>query len=156
MSGDVLRSAGQSFSSKNILSILPHRYPFLLIDAIVSLDLIEKTVIAKKNVTINEPYFEGHFPDAPLMPGVLVIEAMAQTGGVLVHEIDGPGRIAILLGVQEAKFRKPVKPGDQLILKAKLIHLSSKAGKVHAEAYVDDILVAEAQMSFALIQKEQI
>jgi 3-hydroxyacyl-[acyl-carrier-protein] dehydratase len=144
------------FSLKNILSILPHRFPFLLIDAIIALDLEEKTVVGKKNVTINEPFFQGHFPDAPLMPGVLIIEALAQTGGVLVHLLDNKGRIAILLGVSEAKFRKPVKPGDQLILKASLIHLSSKAGKVNAEAYVDGILVTQAQMSFALMEKEQI
>jgi 3-hydroxyacyl-[acyl-carrier-protein] dehydratase len=144
------------FSVKNIHKILPHRYPFLLIDAVVSLDLEKRHIVGKKNVTINEPFFQGHFPDAPLMPGVLIIEALAQTGGILVHLLDNKGRIAVLLSVIEAKFRKPVKPGDQLILKATLLHLSSKAGKVDAEAYVDDVLVAQAQMSFALIEKEQI
>ncbi len=144
------------FSVKNIHTILPHRYPFLLIDMIVSLDMEKRQIVGKKNVTVNEPFFQGHFPDAPLMPGVLIIEALAQTGGVLVHLLDNKGRIAILLSVHEAKFRKPVKPGDQLILKASLIHLSSKAGKVEAEAYVDDTLVAQTQMSFALVEKEQI
>jgi 3-hydroxyacyl-[acyl-carrier-protein] dehydratase len=144
------------FSAKNIHAILPHRYPFLLIDAIVSVDLEKRNIVGKKNVTINEPFFQGHFPDAPLMPGVLIIEALAQTGGVLVHLLDNKGRIAILLSVHEAKFRKPVKPGDQLLLKASLSHLSSKAGKVDAEAYVDDTLVAQAQLSFALVEKDQI
>ena len=145
-----------AFSVKNLHTILPHRYPFLLIDTILSLDLEQRTIVGKKNVSINEPFFQGHFPDAPLMPGVLIIESLAQTGGVLVHLLDNKGRIAVLLSVVEAKFRRPVKPGDQMIMKATLLHLSSKAGKVEAEAYVDDILVAQAQMSFALIEKDQI
>jgi 3-hydroxyacyl-[acyl-carrier-protein] dehydratase len=143
-------------SVKNIHAILPHRFPFLLVDRIESFDLERKTIVGKKNVTVNEWFFQGHFPEAPLMPGVLIIEALAQTGGVLVHLLDNKGRIAILMGVNEAKFRKPVRPGDQVILQADLLHLSSKAGKVRAEAHVDDVVVAQAELTFALMEKEQI
>jgi 3-hydroxyacyl-[acyl-carrier-protein] dehydratase len=142
--------------TKKIVKILPHRYPFLLVDQILELDFDKGTIVGKKNLTINEAFFQGHFPEAPLMPGVLILEALAQTGGILVHLKDGRGKVAILLGVNCAKFRRPVKPGDVLILKAAIAHLSSKGGKVTAEALVDDILVAEAELSFALVDKDQI
>lgn len=142
--------------TKKIVKILPHRYPFLLVDQILELDLEKGTIVGKKNLTINEAFFQGHFPGAPLMPGVLILEALAQTGGILVHIRDNRGKVAILLGINNAKFRRPVKPGDVLILKASVLHLSSKGGKVAAEAYVDDVLVAESEMSFALVDKDQI
>ena len=141
---------------KKIVKILPHRYPFLLVDQIISLDMEGGTIVGKKNLTINEAFFQGHFPEAPLMPGVLILEALAQTGGILVHLKDGRNKVAILLGVNQAKFRRPVRPGDVLMLKAKILHLSSKGGKVASEAFVDQNLVAEAEMSFALVDKEQI
>lgn len=141
---------------KKIVKILPHRYPFLLVDQIVSLDMEKGTIVGKKNLTINEAFFQGHFPEAPLMPGVLILEALAQTGGILVHLKDNRGKVAILLGVNQAKFRRPVRPGDVLTLKASILHLSSKGGKVEAEAFVDETVVAEAEMSFALVDKEQI
>ena len=141
---------------KKIVKILPHRYPFLLVDQILELDLEKGTIVGKKNLTINEAFFQGHFPEAPLMPGVLILEALAQTGGILVHLRDNRGRVAILLGINNAKFRRPVKPGDVLILKATVLHLSSKGGKVAAGAYVDDVLVAESELSFALVYKDQI
>lgn len=142
--------------TKKIVNILPHRYPFLLVDQILELDLEKGTIVGKKNLTINEAFFQGHFPEAPLMPGVLILEALAQTGGILVHLRDSRGKVAILLGVNSAKFRRPVKPGDVLILKAVVLHLSAKGGKVSAEAYVDEKLVAEAEMTFALVDKDQI
>jgi 3-hydroxyacyl-[acyl-carrier-protein] dehydratase len=145
-----------SLDTKKIVNILPHRYPFLLVDQITELDLDKGTIVGKKNLTINEAFFQGHFPGAPLMPGVLILEALAQTGGILVHLRDGRQKVAILLGVNSAKFRRPVKPGDVLILKASVIHLSSKGGKVAAEAFVDDVLVAESELSFALVEKDQI
>ena len=141
---------------KKIVKILPHRYPFLLVDQIIELDMEKGTIVGKKNLTINEAFFQGHFPEAPLMPGVLILEALAQTGGILVHLKDNRGKVAILLGVNQAKFRRPVRPGDVLTLKATILHLSSKGGKVAAEAIVDQTLVAEAEMSFALVDKEQI
>ena len=141
---------------KKIVKILPHRYPFLLVDQIIELDMEKGTIVGKKNLTINEAFFQGHFPEAPLMPGVLILEALAQTGGILVHLKDNRGKVAILLGVNQAKFRRPVRPGDVLTLKATILHLSSKGGKVAAEAIVDQTLVAEAEMSFALVDKDQI
>lgn len=145
-----------TLDTKKIVKILPHRYPFLLVDQILELDLEKGMIVGKKNLTINEAFFQGHFPEAPLMPGVLILEALAQTGGILVHLKDGRSKVAILLGVNTAKFRRPVKPGDVLILKASVLHLSSKGGKVAAEAFVDDVLVAESELSFALVDKDQI
>lgn len=145
-----------TLDTKEIVKILPHRYPFLLVDKIIELDKEKGTIVGQKNLTINEAFFQGHFPGAPLMPGVLILEALAQTGGILVHIEGSQGKVAVLLGVKEAKFRRPVKPGDVLIMKATLLHLSSKGGKVSAEAYVNDVLVAEAEMAFALVDHSQI
>ncbi|MGR3951412.1 MAG: 3-hydroxyacyl-ACP dehydratase FabZ [Chlamydia sp.] len=146
-----------SLDIKNIVKILPHRYPFLLVDRITHIDVEEGSIVGLKTLTINEWFFQGHFPDAPIMPGVLILEALAQTGGILVHLRDGAkDKIAVLLGVTNAKFRYPARPGDVLILKAKGIHFSSKGGRVKAEAYVDGKLAAEAEISFALVDKSQI
>lgn len=140
-----------------ILEILPHRYPFLMVDKIVDYDTEAKWVKGIKNVTMNEAYFQGHFPGAPIMPGVLILEALAQTGGVLVHLLGmDMGRIAVLLNVSEARFRTPVKPGDQLQLHCEGVHITPRAGKVKAEAKVGDKLAVEAIISFALVDKSQI
>lgn len=141
---------------KQILKILPHRYPFLLVDKILSCDLDKGIIIGQKNMTFNEGFFQGHFPGAPIMPGVLILEALAQVGGVLVHEKGHQDRIAVLLYVNDAKFRRPVKPGDVLILRCEGIHFSSKGGRVKAEAFVEDKVVVEAEIGFALVDKEQI
>lgn len=141
---------------KGISKILPHRYPFLLVDRIIHMDLNENIIIGLKCITMNETFFNGHFPDAPIMPGVLILEALAQTGGILVHQKGYNDKIAVLLNINNAKFRKPVVPGDQLILEAKGLHFSSKGGKVAARALVNDQLAAEAEISFALVFKEQI
>jgi len=144
------------FDVKEIARILPHRYPFLLVDRILSLNLEENVIIGQKNVTANEQFFQGHFPGAPIMPGVLVLEALAQTGGILVHQKGSNGKIAVLLNVNNAKFRRPVVPGDVLILHVQGIHVSSKGGRIMAKALVNDQLAVEAEIGFALIDKSQL
>lgn len=116
----------QVLDIKQILNILPHRYPFLLVDRVLEMDLEKGYVLAQKNVTINEAFFQGHFPNAPIMPGVLILESLAQAGGILVHLKGGEGKIAVLLNVNQAKFRHPVKPGDVLHLRCQGLHFSSK------------------------------
>lgn len=141
---------------KEIINILPHRYPFLLVDRILELDLDKGYVLGQKNVTINESFFQGHFPDAPIMPGVLILEALAQAGGVLVH-LKSPGdKIAVLLSVNHAKFRQPVKPGDILYLRGEGLHFSSKGGRIKATALVDDKVAVEAEIGFVFVNKNQI
>lgn len=141
---------------KEIVKILPHRYPFLLVDKIIEMDLEKGTIVGQKNVTINEAFFQGHFPDAPIMPGVLILEALAQTGGVLVHLKGNREKIAVLLSVNAAKFRQPVRPGDVLLLQAQSLHFSGKAGKVHAQAMCNGKVAVEAEIGFALVDKSQI
>jgi 3-hydroxyacyl-[acyl-carrier-protein] dehydratase len=141
---------------KEIVSILPHRYPFLLVDRIIKIDLEKGTILGQKNVTINESFFQGHFPEAPLMPGVLILEALAQAGGVLVHLKEPTPKIAVLLNVNNAKFRNPVRPGDILMLHGEGIHFSSKGGRVKAIAKVDDKVAVEAEIGFALVERKQI
>jgi 3-hydroxyacyl-[acyl-carrier-protein] dehydratase len=141
---------------REIKKILPHRYPFLLVDKVSFLDLEKNEIIGIKNVTVNEHFFEGHFPNAPIMPGVLIIEALAQTGGILVHQKGFVGKIAVLLNIKEVKFRKPVYPGDVLELHCIGIHISSKGGKINAKAMVDNQVCVEATVSFALVEKEKL
>ncbi len=142
--------------TKELAAILPHRYPFLLVDKIVHLDLEEKEIVGQKNLTINEEFFQGHFPGAPIMPGVLILESLAQTGGVLVHQLGYDKKIAVLLNIANAKFRRPVSPGDVLMLHAKGIHISGMGGKMRAKALVNEQLVVEAELSFALVDKSQL
>ncbi len=143
-------------TSKQVEEILPHRYPFLLVDRVIHIDLEASEITAVKNVTYNEPFFQGHFPGAPIMPGVLILEALAQTGGILVHQKGYNKKIAVLLNIASAKFRKPVTPGDVLTLQAKGIHISGNGGKIKAKAMIGDQLAAEAELSFALVTKEQL
>lgn len=142
--------------AKRIAEILPHRYPILLVDRIVHLDLEGEIIIGQKNVTMNEHFFSGHFPGAPIMPGVLILEALAQTGGILVHQKLQTDKIAVLLTVNNAKFRKPVVPGDVLFLHIVGQHVSFKGGKVAAKAMVNDQVVVEAEIGFALIDRGQL
>ncbi len=144
------------FRAKEIEQILPHRYPFLLVDRILSIDLEKNEIVGLKNVTVNEPFFQGHFPGTPIMPGVLILEALAQTGGVLVHQKGYDKKIAVLLNVTNAKFRRPVQPGDVLHLYAKGLHISGNGGKVQAKAMIGEQIAVEAELSFALISKEQL
>ena len=140
---------------KDILKILPHRYPFILVDRITSYDLEKGIIEGLKNATFNESFFQGHFPDAPIMPGVLILEALAQVGGVLVHLKGTSDKIAVLLNVNHAKFRNPVRPGDVLKLRCEGIHFSSKGGRVKATASVNDKVAVEAEIGFALVDKNQ-
>lgn len=141
---------------KEISAILPHRYPFLLVDRIIYLNLEENVIIGQKNVTINEQFFQGHFPGVPVMPGVLILEALAQTGGVLVHKKCPTTKIAVLLSISHAKFRKPVVPGDVLTLHATGLYIGNKGGRVMAKALVNDQVAVEAEVGFALVAREQL
>ena len=138
----------QAYNIREIMNYLPHRYPFLLIDRILSVDP-GKSVRALKNVTMNEPFFQGHFPEVPVMPGVLILEAMGQAGGVLAH-VSMPerlqGRLVYFTSIDKARFRKPVVPGDQLILESKIINIRSKAVRMTSVAKVDGKKVAEAEL----------
>jgi 3-hydroxyacyl-[acyl-carrier-protein] dehydratase len=144
------------FDIKKITEILPHRYPFLLVDKVVEMDLEKPSILGQKNVTMNELFFQGHFPDAPIMPGVLILEALAQTGGILVHAKGFTDKIALFLSVYNAKFRNPVKPGDVLFLYAEGTVFSSKGGRVRTQAMVGSKIAVEAELGFALVKKEQI
>ena len=135
---------------KEIQEILPHRYPFLLIDRIVEL-VEDKTIVGIKNVTFNEPFFSGHFPGKPIMPGVLIVEAMAQTAGILMlKKWKGSGKLAYLAAIDKVKLRHPVFPGDQLRLEVEVKRIRQEAGKVAAIARVDNKIVAEAELLFSL------
>jgi 3-hydroxyacyl-[acyl-carrier-protein] dehydratase len=138
-----------------ILKFLPHRYPFLLIDRVLEAD--EKRFRALKNVTFNEPHFQGHFPGYPIMPGVLILEAMAQAAvGTLARQPGvAPGGLVFLVGVEEARFKKPVVPGDTLILEGELLLFRKGLGKVAVRALVEGEERARATLSFALRQGSQ-
>ena len=132
---------------KEIMEIIPHRYPFLLIDRVDSLE--ENKIVAIKNVTMNEYFFQGHFPVEPVMPGVLIIEALAQAGAVaLLSKDEFKGKIAYFGGINNAKFRKKVVPGDTLTLEVELTKIRSMAGVGKGIAYVDGKKVAEAELTF--------
>lgn len=138
-----------------IQEILPHRYPMLLVDRIV--ELTEKTIVGIKNVTINEPFFAGHFPSFPIMPGVLVVEAMAQIGGVLLQKsVPNPGnQLVLLASIEGAKFRKPVIPGDQLRVEITLLRNKPSLAKLQGVATVDGAVVAEATILCKLAKKAE-
>jgi 3-hydroxyacyl-[acyl-carrier-protein] dehydratase len=139
---------------QGIQEILPHRYPFLLVDRIEELEA--ERIVGIKNVTITEPFFPGHFPDFPVMPGVLIIESMAQVAGVLVlSQIpDRKNKLVLLATVEEAKFRKPVRPGDQLRIEMKVAKRKASIAKMFGTATVDGVVVAEATMLCKLADRE--
>jgi len=140
-------------SATEIQSVIPHRYPFLLVDRIIELEPMKRAV-GIKNVTINEQFFQGHFPGHPVMPGVLILEAMAQVGGVaMLYPDENRGKLAFFAGMDRVKFRKPVVPGDQLRMVAEIIKIRSGMGKLWVQAFVDEQLVAEGEFLFALSQK---
>jgi len=143
------------YDIQKIMSLLPHRYPFLLVDRILEF-VQNKKVIALKNVTINEPFFQGHFPGAPIMPGVLIIEAMAQAGGVLVVKSmseEKHGALIYFMSLDKVKFRKPVLPGDQLVLEIKILKQRAKAIKMSGLAFVDKKIIAEAEFIATIGEK---
>tara|TARA_B100000579_G_C22120635_1_gene527371 strand:+ start:78 stop:536 length:459 start_codon:yes stop_codon:yes gene_type:complete len=137
---------------EEILGLLPHRYPFALVDRVIEHIPGEKAV-AIKNITINEPQFQGHFPERPLMPGVLIVESMAQVGGLIVTQMpDLPSGLFVFAGIDNVKFRRPVVPGDQLIITCQLLNIKRKRfGKVKGEAHVEGKLVCSGELMFSLV-----
>jgi len=139
--------------SIEIQKIIPHRFPMLLVDRILEIEPMKRAV-GIKNVTINEQFFTGHFPGQPIMPGVLILEAMAQVGGVaLLYPEENRGKIAVFAGMEKVKFRKPVVPGDQLTMVAELVKVRGNIGKIWAQAFVEGQVVAEGEFMFALSQR---
>jgi UDP-3-O-[3-hydroxymyristoyl] N-acetylglucosamine deacetylase/3-hydroxyacyl-[acyl-carrier-protein] dehydratase len=148
------RKEGAVFDIVAIKKILPHRYPFLLVDKVIDLKL-DESIVGVKNVTSNEPFFEGHFPGQPVMPGVLILEGMAQTGGILLlNGIDNPGdKLVYFMSINNAKFRRTVGPGDQLVFEMRMINRKSKVCVMHGKALVDGNLVAEADMMASIVDR---
>lgn len=138
---------------EEIQQLLPHRYPFALVDRII--DFVPgKKAVGIKNVTFNEPQFQGHFPGRPLMPGVLIVEAMAQVGGIVLKKMagsDASGGLFVFAGIDKVRFRRPVTPGDQLIITAEILKVKGRFGKMQAIATVDGQLVAEGELMFSLM-----
>ncbi len=135
---------------REIMRILPHRYPFLLIDRVIELEG-QKRAVGIKNVTINEPFFQGHWPSAPIMPGVLIVEAMAQLSGVLLlRKFESTGKLAVLLSIDKVKLRRSVVPGDQLRIEVEALKVRSRSARVHCRATVEGRLACEAQINFML------
>jgi 3-hydroxyacyl-[acyl-carrier-protein] dehydratase len=140
---------------EEIRDVLPHRYPFLLVDRILELEPGQRAV-GMKNVTINEEFFEGHFPGHAVMPAVLLVEAMAQVGGVLLLSLsDNKGKLAYFAGMDNVRFRKPVVPGDTLVTEIVVLKNSGRFGKVKAVATVDDQIVAEGEFIFAMVERNR-
>tara|TARA_B100001029_G_C14817185_1_gene315605 strand:+ start:103 stop:561 length:459 start_codon:yes stop_codon:yes gene_type:complete len=139
-------------SSEEILGLLPHRYPFALVDKVIEHVPGEKAV-AIKNITINEPQFQGHFPNRPLMPGVLIVESMAQVGGIIVTQMpELPKGLFVFAGIDNVKFRRPVVPGDQLVITCQLLSIKRKRfGKVKGEVHVEGKLVCSGELMFSLV-----
>ena len=138
-----------------ILSVLPHRYPMLLVDRVLEIDPGHRAV-GIKNVTINEPFFQGHYPGIPIMPGVLIVEAMAQLSGVLIgQKLEHTGKLAVLLSLDRVKLRKPITPGDQLMMEAESVRVRSRIAHVRCRAYVSEELAAEAEVKFMLVDDDQ-
>jgi UDP-3-O-[3-hydroxymyristoyl] N-acetylglucosamine deacetylase/3-hydroxyacyl-[acyl-carrier-protein] dehydratase len=148
------KRGGQVFDIRRILEVIPHRYPFLLVDRILEIEP-RKRVVGLKNVTINEPFFQGHFPDHPIMPGVLIVESMAQVGGMLLMgELDGPGdKVVYFMSLDNIKFRRPVMPGDQIRQEVEMLQLRGRTCRMRGMAYVDGQLVCEAEMMAMVVDK---
>jgi 3-hydroxyacyl-[acyl-carrier-protein] dehydratase len=145
-----------TFTIQEIMDFLPHRYPFLLIDRIIEFQPKE-SLVAIKNVTMNELFFQGHFPGAPIMPGVLVIEAMAQAGAVLLMSEfeDRHSKLAVFTGIEKAKFRRQITPGDQLRIEVKVLNIKSRLGRMEAAAFVDGKLACEATLTCQIVPKRR-
>lgn len=151
-----LTQTAPSVDIRKIHRILPHRYPFLLVDRVIEIEG-SRRVVGIKNVTINEPYFQGHYPGDPIMPGVLIIEALAQVGGVLLsQELEHKGKVAVLLSMDKVKFRRAVRPGDQLVLEVDALRVRSTTGHVRGRALIGDEVAAEAEIKFVLTDTESV
>jgi UDP-3-O-[3-hydroxymyristoyl] N-acetylglucosamine deacetylase/3-hydroxyacyl-[acyl-carrier-protein] dehydratase len=150
------KKEGVIFDVNAIQRILPHRYPFLLVDKIIDFQMDEH-VVGVKNVTMDEQFFQGHFPGKPIMPGVLIIEALAQTGGVLMlNGTENPdNKLVLFMAINNVKFRKPVVPGDQLILDVRMVSRRSKVIQIRGQAFVDGNVVAEGDFTAALVDREE-
>ena len=136
-------------NTTKIMEILPHRYPFLMVDRIVEMDMEKCTVVGIKNLTMNEEFFQGHFPGNPVMPGVLQMEAMAQVAGIMLNSREGnEGKTAYFMSMNKVKFRKMVVPGDQLRMEIETVRMRSRIATVLGKAYVDGDLVSEAELTF--------
>ena len=141
------------FTIQEIMELLPHRYPFLLVDRIVEFDP-GRRIVGLKNVTINEPFFPGHFPEYPIMPGVLIVEALAQVGGILaLKSMTGKKKIVLFAGIDNCKFRRPVLPGDQIRLECNVTGQRGPVWKVRGEASVDGVLAAQADLTASLVER---
>jgi len=149
------RGVDPAMNIKQILRMLPHRYPMVLVDRVLEIES-DRRAIGVKNVSINEPFFQGHYPASPIMPGVLIVEAMSQLAGLMLsRKLERTGKVAVLLSLEGVKLRRPVTPGDQLTLKAEAVRATSRFGDVRCKAYVEDRLVAEAQVKFMMVDAEQ-
>jgi UDP-3-O-[3-hydroxymyristoyl] N-acetylglucosamine deacetylase/3-hydroxyacyl-[acyl-carrier-protein] dehydratase len=141
---------------RKVMRLLPHRYPFLMVDRIIELDGDRKAV-GLKNVSINEPYFQGHYPGQPIMPGVMILEALAQLSGILLsRRLEHTGKVAVLLSMDRVKMRRPVRPGDQLILEAERLHVRSRTGHCRCRALIGSDVAAEAEIKFMLVDAEPV
>ena len=141
---------------RRVMRLLPHRYPFLMVDRVIELDG-EKRVVGIKNVTINEPFFQGHYPGQPIMPGVMILEALAQISGILLgRRLEHTGKVAVLLSMDRVKMRRPVRPGDQMLLEAEALHVRSRTGHCSCRATVGGELAAEAEIKFMLVDAEPV
>jgi 3-hydroxyacyl-[acyl-carrier-protein] dehydratase len=143
-----------TFNIQEIMDFLPHRYPFLLIDRVVEFEPA-KRLVAIKNVTINEPFFQGHFPGLPIMPGVLVIEAMAQAGAIIMmtEMPDRETKLAVFTGIERAKFRRQITPGDQLRIEVDVLAFKSRIGRMEAKALVDGKVACQATLTCAIVPR---
>jgi 3-hydroxyacyl-[acyl-carrier-protein] dehydratase len=150
-------SLGMTFSIEQIINFLPHRYPFLLVDRVLEMEK-GKRIIGLKNVTYNEPFFQGHFPNLRVMPGVLIVEALVQTAGILVYNSipDPQDKLVFLSKIDRAKFRKPVVPGDQLRLEVEMPKLKTRFFQITGKAYVGETLVAETEAMGSLVTLEEL
>ncbi|MCB1044378.1 MAG: 3-hydroxyacyl-ACP dehydratase FabZ [Acidobacteria bacterium] len=140
----------------DIMKLLPHRYPLLLVDRIVEMEKAQR-IVGLKNVTINEEFFQGHFPGRPVMPGVMIVEAMAQTGGVLImQEFDNiEDYVIFFMSIDKVKFRRPVVPGDQLRMEVDVLYFRRKVCRLKGQAFVDGELVAEAEFASILVKRDE-
>ncbi len=149
------RAVEPAMNIKQILRMLPHRYPMVLVDRVLEIEG-DRRAVGVKNVSINEPFFQGHYPASPIMPGVLIVEAMSQLAGLMLsRKLERTGKVAVLLSLEGVKLRRPVIPGDQLLLKAEAVRATSRFGDVRCSAYVGDRLVSEAQVKFMMLDAEQ-
>jgi UDP-3-O-[3-hydroxymyristoyl] N-acetylglucosamine deacetylase/3-hydroxyacyl-[acyl-carrier-protein] dehydratase len=150
------RAVAETMDIDDIIGVLPHRYPFLMIDRVLEIQGNQRAV-AVKNVTINEPFFQGHYPNHPIMPGVLIVEALAQLSGILLgRDLAKTGKVAILLAIDNVRMRKPVRPGDRLVLEAESLRVRPRIGHCRCTARVDGEVTTEAEIKFMLVDAEKV